>query len=372
VYSIADFINDGTTCFIASSVVFAEGRIIRMNILITSAGRRGYLVNYFKQALGTSGKVYAGNSEVWAPAFCYADDYVVTPLVYDQEYIPFLMRFCSEKNITLIISLLDIDLLVLAKNKKLFEDQGITVVVSDETVINICNDKWKTYLFCTQNKILTAQTYLKLGQAEQAISCGYMRFPVLIKPRWGMGSLVIYEADSTEEMKVLFQKCRRDIQNTYLKYESAADQSNCVLIQEKLGGQEYGMDVINNLHGSFCGNIVRKKIAMRSGETDCAMVVQSAEMNAFAKDISKKLGHIGNLDVDIFIEDRKIYLLEMNARIGGGYPFSHFAGIDLPRAILKWVSHEPINQELTVKKYGQVIQKDIGFVNLTEHIYADR
>lgn len=33
-----------------------------MNILLTSAGRRTYLVEYFKKALGGQGKVYASNS----------------------------------------------------------------------------------------------------------------------------------------------------------------------------------------------------------------------------------------------------------------------------------------------------------------------
>ena len=33
-----------------------------MNILLTSAGRRTYLVEYFKEALAGHGKVYASNS----------------------------------------------------------------------------------------------------------------------------------------------------------------------------------------------------------------------------------------------------------------------------------------------------------------------
>ena len=33
-----------------------------MNILLTSAGRRGYMVNYFKEALGEQGEVHVANS----------------------------------------------------------------------------------------------------------------------------------------------------------------------------------------------------------------------------------------------------------------------------------------------------------------------
>ncbi len=46
-----------------------------MNILLTSAGRRTYLVEYFKEALhmaGEAGMVHAANSKV-SPAFFAAD-----------------------------------------------------------------------------------------------------------------------------------------------------------------------------------------------------------------------------------------------------------------------------------------------------------
>ena len=45
----------------------------KLNILLTSVGRRGYLVKYFKDALGDNGKVYAANSTKLCSAFAYAD-----------------------------------------------------------------------------------------------------------------------------------------------------------------------------------------------------------------------------------------------------------------------------------------------------------
>ncbi|MGN0028110.1 MAG: carbamoyl phosphate synthase-like protein, partial [Clostridium sp.] len=76
-----------------------------MNILITSVGRRSYLVNYFKEALGEKGEIHVANSSSVSPAFQYADKSVVTPLIYDDNYIPFLKKYCIENNIDAIISL---------------------------------------------------------------------------------------------------------------------------------------------------------------------------------------------------------------------------------------------------------------------------
>ena len=46
------------------------------------------------------------------------------------------------------------------------------------------------------------------------------------------------------------------------------------------------------------------------------------------------------MDCDIFMVDGKPYVLEMNARFGGGYPFSHLGGCNLPKAIVQWAKGE--------------------------------
>lgn len=338
----------------------------KLNILLTSAGRRGYLVDYFKNALAGSGCVHAGNSDDVSPAFFYADKFVVTPLIYDDNYIPFLLDYCKKWDIKAIISLFDIDLMILAKNKQLFLDNGIEVIVSDPNVINICNDKWNTFLFCVNNKILCPKTYIHYEDLICDLNKGVVHFPVIIKPRWGMGSIGIYEANSMEQLKVFSDVAKVKVKSTYLKYESEADFNRCLVYQEKIEGQEFGMDVIHNLNGVYQNAVVRKKIAMRSGETDAAIVVKNSQIEELGGVIGNILCHIANLDVDVFVSDSNIYLLEMNARFGGGYPFSHQAGVDLPKAIVKWLKGEEIDDELNVKVYDHIVQKDIQLIDLSK------
>lgn len=343
-----------------------------MNILITSAGRRGYIVEYFKKALKGEGEVHVGNSSPFSTAFAYADKCVVTPLIYSEEYIPFLLSYCKKHRITLLISLFDIDLMILSRSKKIFEREGIHIIVSDSEVINKCNDKWQTYLFCKREQINTPKTYMNLNEVKEELKKRKLKFPLIIKPRWGMGSLQIYSAENIAELEVLYEKCKRDITDTYLKYESAADIENSVLIQEKILGQEYGIDIINDLNGNFQRAIAKKKYALRAGETDCAEIIKNDKIDIFSKNLSNAMRHIGNLDVDIFCTNEKIYLLEMNARFGGGYPFSYLAGIDLPSAIIKWVNGESLNTELTNVKYGKIMHKDIRFVDITPFVSEDK
>ena len=96
-----------------------------MNVLLTSVGRRAYMVKYFKEALGEGGQVHVCNSDDKTVAFHYADKSIISPLIYDDNYIPFLLDYCKENKIDMLLSLFDIDLLVLAKNKEIVEKYNV-------------------------------------------------------------------------------------------------------------------------------------------------------------------------------------------------------------------------------------------------------
>ena len=180
-----------------------------------------------------------------------------------------------------------------------------------------------------------------------------------------MGSLSIYRADTPEELHVLFQKAKREISCSYLKYESASDIEHSILIQECIEGQEYGADIYHDFDGNHKGLVIRKKLAMRSGETDCAEIVDEPVIREALMKLSAITGHIGNLDVDIFLSGEDVYILEMNARFGGGYPFSHAAGVNFPLAIVKWMRGESVRDELFTAKPGVIAQKDIAITTLS-------
>lgn len=332
-----------------------------MNILLTSAGRRSYLVKYFKEAV-SDGQVHAANSSTHSTAIQFSDRSVITPLIYAEDYIPFLLNYCQAHNIQAIVPLIDIDLPVLSRNKWRFEEIGVEVIVSNIDVIQVCNDKWQTYRFLIKHGFQTPMTFLSLAAAKRALENEEIHYPVIVKPRWGMGSILIFEAANEEELEVFYRKVKREISNTYIAFESQQTLEESVLIQEKIKGQEYGMDVINNLQGELESTVVKKKLAMRAGETDGAEIVRHETLKEVGEKLSANLKHIGNLDVDVFQHEDDVYILEMNARFGGGYPFSHAAGVHLPKAIIRWLEGDRFTENLLEAKPGVVAYKDINIV----------
>ena len=122
---------------------------------------------------------------------------------------------------------------------------------------------------------------------------------------------------------------------------------------------EYGLDVIHDLKGNQRTVVVKEKEAMRSGETDGAKTVDHERLRRLGQILGSLTRHKGNLDVDAFEADGVCYVLEMNARFGGGYPFSHAAGVNLPYALVKWaLGQEPEEKYLTARA-GVRAQKDI-------------
>lgn len=337
-----------------------------MNILFTCAGRRTYLLKYFKEQLGHGDKIIGADMQLTAPALSAADVRVVVPAVYDEHYIDALIKICKEHNVDILISLNDLELPILAKNKGLFTQIGVTPVVSDPEVIDICFDKLRTSEFITSLGLNTPKTYANIDAALRAIKSGELHFPVVLKPRWGSASIGIEFVDNEKDLRIIYDLIKRKILRGILGEVSQHDK-NFILIQEKITGKEYGLDVMNDLNGRNVGVAVKEKLAMRAGETDKAVTVDSSDLRYIGEVIGKNLRHIGNLDCDILEMDDKYYVLELNPRFGGGFPFSYEAGVNLPKAIIEWAQGKSFERSQLIPTYGLTFAKCDYLVDMSPH-----
>lgn len=334
-----------------------------MNILLTSVGRRGYIVDYFKDTFKDERLIYTANSEI-TYTMKLSDGYLITPLIYSDNYIDSIINFCKEKNITTIISLFDIDLLVLAKSDWKFKNNGIDLILAPEKSIEICNDKWLTYGYLSELNIKTPKTYLSIESALSAIKNNELTYPLIIKPRWGMASLGIYIVDDENELRVLYKKSMKEVFNSYLKYESELTKDEPILIQELLVGKEYGVDVINDLDSEYVTCLAKEKVRMRAGETDLGLTVSNAAFLDVSRELAKGIEHKGILSVDCFIVGNDTYVTEMNCRISGHYPISHAVGFDFPRLLRCWLNHDVFEPEYLSFEENVYVCKELSIKRL--------
>ena len=147
------------------------------------------------------------------------------------------------------------------------------------------------------------------------------------------------------------------LKKTILFEASKNELDAAILIQQKLNGPEYGMDIVNNLDQEYFTTVVRKKLSMRAGETDKAISVIDQSFLDIGAKIAANLKHIGNLDCDVFEHNGELYVLELNPRFGGGYPFSHEAGMNTIQAYLAWLSNEKLDITFNQYQDGLVFSK---------------
>jgi carbamoyl-phosphate synthase large subunit len=311
-----------------------------MNILFTCAGRRNYLINYFKEALNGNGKIFAADMQLSAPAMADADVAITVPSIYDESYISALINIIEQNNIIAVISLNDLELPVLSKNREAIENSGAKLLVSEDKIIDIAFDKNKTAYFIESIGLKSPKTCLSLKIALEKLRQGELKFPLVIKPRWGSASIGIDFPKDMEELVLSYQLQKKKLRETILFNASEQDIDNAILIQEKITGKEFGIDILNDFNGKYIGTFAREKLAMRAGETDKAMSIIDPRFEELGKVIAENLMHIGNLDCDIFDCNGELYVLELNPRFGGGYPFSHEAGINTAAIYIEWLKGE--------------------------------
>lgn len=304
-----------------------------MNILLTCVGRRHYLATYFKQVLGESGRVVGTDMDLSAPALQACDVARQVPGVFDPGYPGALKKVIQEERIHMVFSLNDLEVGLLAKNRAALEQETrATFYVPPVKTLDVCADKWRTFEFAREIGVEVPETFLTVAGAIDALELDRIQFPLIIKPRWGSASIGLYLVETQAGLETGFEDCRKAVAKSALSSLGAEDS---VIIQEVIQGPEYGVDLLYGKQENFIGFTVKKKLAMRAGETDKAVTVAPEPFQEIVSKIASALPHRGNLDCDFLERDGKFYLLEFNPRFGGGYPFTHLAGANHVQFLLE-------------------------------------
>jgi carbamoyl-phosphate synthase large subunit len=289
----------------------------KINVLITSAGRRTKLVEYFKKELHGIGNVITADCSPLAPALYTSDKGYVIPPITDSGYLEKIMDICSKENISAILSLIDPELLLLAENRKVFEDMGIKVILSGYSAVDMCYDKIKMRNFLDHHDFDKIKTYDGLTGFLDAYNHGRATFPVFVKERFGSASAGAAEIHSMESLKVVLSENRG------------------LLVQDLIEGRELGIDIyVDLISREIISIFIKEKIYMRSGETDKAVSVINPAIVCLAAEFVTKLDLVGPLDMDIIEKDRRYYIIDVNCRFGGGYPLAYECGENYPLYII--------------------------------------
>lgn len=287
------------------------------SILVSSVGRRGYVVDYLKSLLPDFN--FLGiDADSHAPGLFACDHRFVSPSFSSSEYIPFLENLLKSYDVSHFFSLNDYDIGTISGSSGLLE--------SSEA--RFWGPKHSFWLTC-MNKLQSYDYFLSLGvisppvlTLSQFVAGDTIHFPdsqfippvseplYVVKPLDGSGSVNTYCGLSLKQVLALADYLQ-------LGYDLSG-----FIVQPMIIGQEYNLDLLFSCNGSLLDCVVKKKISMRAGETDKAVYVKPDPFADFLSAISV-LPHCGNLDCDVIVDHNgSIFLVDVNPRFGGGFFFS--------------------------------------------------
>jgi len=299
-----------------------------MNILILSANWRADLVKAFQQALSElgGGLVVAADMSPLSAALLQSDEFEVVPPLDSPGFIDRLIDICRKRNISAIIPSIDKDLAFLAAHRARLSDAGITAIVSSPETIATCDDKYRTYRFFRDNGTPSPETWLP----EQIGVVGKRQhYPLLIKPRRGIGGKGVFKIDSDEEL------------NFYLKRVPDP------VVQEFLPGPEYSFDTLSDFTGKALSVVPRERIYVRDGEVFKGRTVRNMEFIRLVARAAESLRLTGPAVVQGLLDRQgNLKLTEANPRFGSGALLSIAAGAELAKDLIRLIQGEKLTPKL--------------------------
>ena len=315
-----------------------------MNILITSAGTRNKVVEYFKREFAGIGNVIATDMSDLAPAIYVADRYYLVPRISDPTYIDKLLDICKKEKIDCLFALIDPELSLIAANKDKFLSIGVTPLISSYDAVELAFNKYEMFKYLSQNGFKTAKTYIDKNEFYSDLESGKISFPVFVKPYKGSASININKVTTKEEIDTLFAI------------------NDDLIIQEFMDGQEIGADVyVDPVSKKVVSIFTKEKIKMRAGETDKARSFKDQKLFDLIVSLVEKIGYEYMIDMDIFRINNEYYISEINPRFGGGYPHAYESGVNFPRMIINSMNRVEnpsqigaYDEDIYMMKYNEV------------------
>ena len=273
----------------------------KINLLITSVGRRVSLVKNFEKHFN----VFTADMNPKFSAACqYNGSFFKLPPVRSENYIDSLLEVCKKNDIKIIIPTIDTELSILAESKELLKKEGILPVISSKEICETFYLKTTTEEFFIKNGFKTPRIIRDLENAK---------YPLFAKLDNSSLSIGARKVNSLKEAQTL--------KGNYI-------------FQEFIEGIEYTIDAFFDEKSNLICVVPRERIEVRCGEVAKARTRKDKLIIDEIKKLAKHLkGAFGCLTIQLFKRDNEIIFIEINPRFGGGYPLSFLAGADYAKFI---------------------------------------
>ena len=254
----------------------------------------------------------------------------------ENEYIDFLVNICKKNSIKFLLPSTDLEIDIINKNRKIFEELNIILCIQNDAIISIVRNKFNMFNFFANNELIKVpETYIATDNCS-------LDYPFIAKPCDGRSSEGLRIISNNKDFDSLPKK-------NYI-------------IQKLIKGNIITIDYIRDRTSGIDVAIPRKElIRTKNGAGLTVEIITDSKIFLIAKEIGKKLNIHGCINFELIQTSEDYFLIDINPRFSAGIAFSVLAGYDFVNNHLRCFEKAKIDKQnklcnmILSKKYQEVV-----------------
>lgn len=238
-----------------------------------------------------------------------------------------LRKILQRDKYDVVIPLTDFSAMLLSQNKEELS-QYAAIATNDWDVFQMASDKQNTMLACVENDIPCPYTLRNVETVDDILKSD-IKYPFIIKPRTGYGSIGFHCINNEEQLRKVF--------------ESNVAIYGKMLVQEYIPQTDiqYKAELFIDNDGQVKSAVVFDKTRwypIDGGSTCCSASVYRPDIVESSAKLLKAIGWRGYGDVDLIQDPRDgvAKVMEINPRITASVKVCFVAGVDFARQIIEF------------------------------------
>lgn len=252
-----------------------------------------------------------------------------------QKSLEALREVLKKDKYDVVIPLTDFSAMLLSQNKEELE-QYAAIAVNDWDVFQMASDKQNTMTACMNNGIPCPCTLIDVETIDDVLNSD-IKYPFVIKPRTGYGSIGFHRINNKDELIKVFDK-------------NVAAHGK-MLVQEYIPQTDiqYKAELFIDKQDNVKSAVVFDKTRwypIDGGSTSCSATVFRPDIVDSSARLLKAIGWRGYGDVDFIHDPRdgKAKVMEINPRITASVKVCFAAGVDFARQIIEFETGKEVTE----------------------------
>jgi carbamoyl-phosphate synthase large subunit len=288
--------------------------MIKVNILITAVGGDigGNIVNILAEQKNILFNIIGTDLNPNVFSIHKINQFYQVDKVENLNYKNQIIQIIRDNDIQIVLPLSEKEILWFSKNKTLFSNLNIKIMINDDMILNNFFDKFKTSQLLNNISIKTPQTYLFHEFNSQ------IDFPLILKSKYSIVSKDIF---------IIKNKNQLDYLNISI------ENKNDYVIQEYVGSydEEYTTAIYQSNNKL---EVISFKRKLTGGMTSSASIVNEEILKNYATQIAKSFDLKGSINIQSRKVDNDFYIFEINPRLSSTVYIRNYFGF---QDLLWWI-----------------------------------